>query len=215
MTFESWGLSDQHLMPDAVVAFVDGELGRAPYDRVTAHLARCPWCAAEVSAQRQARSEVRAADVPTMSPGLLAALRAIPQEVDLPSTPDNLAVTADGQLVAVQRPEVFGAGKQAFGAAAPLGSGPKLGEGKSVLGGRRTGRRAAQGAGVVVSGLVLGALALVNTGPAPVSEQQLPRPAQEDFEPVGFTGGATSTPSSSPLPTTSTPVPVPVTALVR
>jgi hypothetical protein len=43
-----------------------------------------------------------------------------------------------------------------------LGSSAKLGEGRAVLG-RRPGRRAAQGAGVVVSGLVLGALALVNT----------------------------------------------------
>ena len=185
MTFESWGLSDQHLMPDAVVAFVDGELGRTPHDRATAHLSRCPWCAAEVAAQRQARSAVRTADVPSMSAGFLASLRAIPQEVDLPSAPDNLAVTEDGQLVAVQRPEAVAA----FGSSAPLGSSPRLGEGSAVLG-RKPGRRAAQGAGVVVSGLVLGALALVNTGGGPAPVLAEPYPAAGDIEPVGFVGAA-------------------------
>ncbi len=93
-----------------------------------------------------------------MSAGLLASLRAIPQEVDLPATPDGLAVAEDGQLVAMQRTD-----RARFGTSKPLGSGPRLGEGRTVLG-RRSSRRAAQGAGVVVSGLVLGALALVNTG---------------------------------------------------
>ncbi|HVK22543.1 MAG TPA: zf-HC2 domain-containing protein [Actinokineospora sp.] len=173
----SFGLPEQHLLPDAVVAFVDGEMPRTVVDRVTAHLARCPWCAADISAQRQARAAVRAADTPSMPAGLLASLRAIPQEVDLPATPDGLAVSADGQLVAVQRPDRAG-----FGTSAPLGSSPKLGEGRNVLG-RRPVRRAAQGAGVVVSGLVLGALAFVNTGTDP-SE-----PATgADVEPVGFVG---------------------------
>ncbi|OLR90112.1 anti-sigma factor family protein [Actinokineospora bangkokensis] len=181
MTF---GLSDQHLMPDAVVAFVDGELGRTPHDRATAHLARCPFCAAEVTAQRQARAAVRTAPAPSMPAGLLAALQAIPQEVDLPSAPDNLAVTDDGQLVAVQRPEALPTtpDKVPFGASAPLGSSPRLGQGPTVLG-RKPSRRAAQGAGVVVSGLVLGALALVNTGP---STPPTPAQPQPDIEPAGF-----------------------------
>jgi len=193
MTFESLGLPDQHLMPDAVVAFVDGELGRTPHDRATAHLARCPWCAAEVTAQRQARSAVRAADVPSMSAGFLASLRAIPQEVDLPGAPDNLAVTDDGQLVAIQRPEAAAA----FGTATPLGSSPRLGEGSAVLG-RRSGRRAAQGAGVVVSGLVLGALALVNTGGGPVPGAAEPYPTAGDIEPVGFVGARPTVADQAP-----------------
>lgn len=175
-----WGLPEQHLLPDAVVAFVDGELSRTAVDRVTAHLARCPWCAADINAQRQARAAVRAADTPAMPAGLLASLRAIPQEVDLPATPDGLAVTEDGQLVAVQRPD-----RVAFGSSVPLGSSPKLGESRNVLG-RRPGRRAAQGAGVVVSGLVLGALAFVNTGG---SDSPVDPNFGSDVEPAGFVGG--------------------------
>ncbi|SDD00026.1 zf-HC2 domain-containing protein [Actinokineospora iranica] len=189
MTFErAWGLPEQHLMPDAVVAFVDGELGRTAHDRAVAHLAGCRWCAAEINAQRQARAAVRAADVPSMPAGLLASLRAIPQEVELPATPDGLAVTEDGQLVAIQRPER--AQTTGFGSSTPLGSSAKLGEGRAVLG-RRSGKRAAQGAGVVVSGLVLGALALVNTtGAAPTTERAEPAVpiVGGGVEPVGFVG---------------------------
>ncbi len=188
MSFESaWALPEQHLMPDAVVAFVDGELGRTAHDRAVNHLAACPWCAAEITAQRQARTAVRSADAPSMSAGLLASLRAIPHEVELPATPDGLAVTDDGQLVAIQRPEHLPAG--AFGSSAPLGSSTKLGEGRTVLG-RRGGRRAAQGAGVVVSGLVLGALALVNTSGALPSSDSVdpPPPVGGDVLPVGFVG---------------------------
>jgi anti-sigma factor RsiW len=157
-----WGLFEQHLMPDAVVAFVDGELSPVACDRAASHVARCPYCAAEVSAQRQARAAVRSADVPAVPAALLASLRAIPQEVELPGSPDGLAISQDGQLVAVQRPDRIGVGLP-FGAGAPLGSSVKLGEGRVVVG-RRMGRRTVQGAGVVVSGLVLGALALVNSG---------------------------------------------------
>lgn len=182
MTFDlSWGLSEQHLLPDAVVALVDGELTPTAHARATAHAATCAWCAAEISTQRQARAAVRAADDPATPAGLLAALRAIPLEVDLPQAPDNLAVTQDGQLVTVQRHTTQGG----FGSGRPFGSSPHLGEGKAVLG-RRPGRRAAQGAGVVVSSLVLGALALVNTGdpgPLPVTARmESPPPAAEDVE---------------------------------
>ena len=160
-----WGLSEQHLMPDAVVAFVDGELSPTACDRAASHVAKCPLCAAEVAAQRQARAAVQAADTPTPPAGLLASLRAIPQEVELPASPDGLAVTEDGQLVALQRPE-----RAPLGSSQPLGSSPKLGEGRAVLG-FRLGRRTASGAGVVVSGLVLGALALVNSGSTPTADQ--------------------------------------------
>ncbi len=153
-----WGLSEQHLLPDAVVAFVDGELSATAHDRAAAHVARCALCAGEIAAQRQAASAVQSANTFSAPAGLLASLRAIPQQVEMPAMPDGLAVTQDGQLVAVQRPDRV----PALGGTAPLGSSAKLGEGGAVLG-RKPGRRTAQGAGVVVSGLVLGALALVST----------------------------------------------------
>jgi anti-sigma factor RsiW len=166
-------LPEQHLLPDAVVAFVDGELTSVAHGRVVAHLARCPMCAAEAAEQRQARAEVRAAAAPTMPAGLLATLRAIPSDADLPDDHDHLAMTAEGQLVAVQRPE------RALGASKPLGSSTPLGSG-NVL---RTGRRTAQGAGVV-AGLVLGALAMV--GP-----QVIGASGQTPVEPThGDVGGA-------------------------
>ncbi|RSM86940.1 zf-HC2 domain-containing protein [Kibdelosporangium aridum] len=160
-----WNLPEQHLMPDAVVAFVDGELSPGARDRVAAHMMSCPCCAAEIAAQRQARAAVRAADAPSMSASLLANLRAIPQNTDLPGMPDNLAMTQEGQLVAIQRPDRVG-GSRPLGSNAALGSQPRLGEGPNVIG---RGRRTAQGAGVVVSGLVLGALALVAPSGAPAA----------------------------------------------
>jgi anti-sigma factor RsiW len=165
-----WGLSEQHLLPDVVVAFVDGELSPTAYDRVSSHMARCQGCAGEIAAQRQAASAVQSANAFSAPAGLLANLRAIPEQVEMPEMPDGLAMTQDGQLVAVQRPDRVAA----LGGTAPLGTSAKLGEGRAVLG-RRPGRRAAQGAGVVVSGLVLGALALTTAGsggtpqPAPTS----------------------------------------------
>ena len=149
-----WGLSEQHLLPDVVVAFVDGELSATAHDRAASHMARCSQCLADVVAQRQAASAVQTAGVPAVPAALLATLRAIPQQVDMPATPDGLAMTDDGQLVVVQKPDQMPAGSAPFGSSAPLGSSTKLGEGRTVLG-----RRAAQGAGVVVSSLVLGALA--------------------------------------------------------
>jgi len=163
-----WGLSEQHLLPDAVVAFVDGELSATAYDRASSHMARCRLCAADIAAQRQAASAVQSANAFSAPAGLLANLRAIPDNVEMPATPDGLAVTQDGQLVAVQRPE-----RVPFAAGPPLGSSAKLGEGDAVLG-RRPGRRAAQGAGVVVSGLVLGALALVNSSSGAESPPRVP-----------------------------------------
>ncbi|WP_409466697.1 anti-sigma factor family protein [Amycolatopsis sp. GA6-003] len=163
-----WRFAESHLMPDAVVALVDGELTPAAHDRALAHLARCPDCAAEVTAQRQAVAAVREAGAPSMSAGFLASLRSIPEHTELPGSPDNLAVTADGQLVAIQRPDRVAGLRDAgvLGGAAPLGTTAPLGQSATVLGGGRfafSRKRAAQGAGVVVSGLVLSALALVGT----------------------------------------------------
>ncbi|GAB3469524.1 anti-sigma factor family protein [Actinophytocola sediminis] len=183
-----WGLSEQHLLPDVVVAFVDGELSATAHDRASAHMARCPHCLADIVAQRQTASVVQSADVPSVPAGLLATLRAIPQQVEMPTAPDGLAMTDDGQLVVVQRPERMPA---PFGASPPLGSSAKLGEGDAVLG-RRSSRRTAQGAGVVVSGLVLGALALVSTGgdeePRPAVGTQPDRPAVADANQIKQAG---------------------------
>jgi anti-sigma factor RsiW len=163
-----WALPESHLLPDAVVAFVDGELSHGARDRAASHITRCPACAGDVRAQRQAVDAIRGAGAPSMSAGFLASLRSIPEHTDLPSSPDNLAITADGQLVAVQRPDRVAGLRDSgvLGGVAPLGSSAPLGQSPNVLGGGRLGgvkRRAAQGAGVVVSGLVLSALALVGT----------------------------------------------------
>lgn len=160
----AWGFLDQHLAPDAVVALVDGELSTGAQDRASAHLARCPFCAAEVAAQRHASRAVRGAGVPAAPSALLAALMAIPQEVELPDRPDGLALTPDGQLVAVLKPNeahqwgLLG-GQSALGSGRPLGSSDPLGSGSAVLGDERRagGRRSAS---IVASGLVIGALAL-------------------------------------------------------
>ncbi|MGH3772735.1 MAG: zf-HC2 domain-containing protein [Pseudonocardiaceae bacterium] len=95
----------QHLAVDAVVAFVDGELGPAARDRASAHLSECQSCVAEVAAQCQARSVVRSAWCPSAPADLLAALRDIPHTADLPDVP-----------------------------APPLGSSQRWGTGPSVLG---------------------------------------------------------------------------------
>ncbi|MFE0028703.1 anti-sigma factor family protein [Amycolatopsis sp. NPDC059021] len=168
MTAPRWGLPESHLLPDAVVAFVDGELSLGAMDRAAAHIARCASCAADVTAQRQVVAAVKRAGEPSMSAGFLASLRAIPEQTELPSAPDNLAVTADGQLVAIQRPDRVAGLRETgvLGGTAPIGSAAPLGQSPNVLGGGRFGgarKRAAQGAGVVVSGLVLSALALVGT----------------------------------------------------
>ncbi|GAA0537955.1 hypothetical protein GCM10011581_04820 [Saccharopolyspora subtropica] len=186
-----WGLSEQHLALDAIVAFVDGELSPSAHDRAAAHLARCPACTADAAAQRQARAAVRAAGTPSISPKLLQALRAIPTHAELPSQPDGLALTEDGQLVTVSRPDQA----KRFGGGAVLGSSTPLGGHQQPLGtaspfasdiarppARRVGRRTKQGAGVVFSGLVLGALALMNL---PVDEDGKPVPG-----PVPLPGGA-------------------------
>ena len=209
-----WGLPESHLLPDVVVAFVDGELSHGARDRAASHITRCAACAAEVRAQRQAVDAIRRASAPSMSAGFLASLQSIPQHTELPSTPDNLAITADGQLVAVQRPDRVAGLRDTgvLGGVAPLGSSAPLGQSPNVLGGGRFKRRAAQGAGVVVSGLVLSALALVGTsadggdgtpetgGGAPqqanllpaqmaVPQQQAPAPTAPSTTPVAVPAG--------------------------
>ncbi|MDT7712135.1 MAG: hypothetical protein QOG46_824 [Pseudonocardiales bacterium] len=112
----------QHLAVDAVVAFVDGELAAAARDRAAAHLMACPSCAAEVAAQRQARSVVRSAQCPPVPADLLAALRDIPHTADLADSPARLA----GMVADVTDPNRLPAG--------PLGTSPRWGTGPSMLG---------------------------------------------------------------------------------
>ena len=172
--------AEEHLAVEAVVAYVDGELSVAAHERATRHLAACTLCTAEVAAQRQARAAVRGATAPAMPASLLAALHAIPHSVDLSSGPDGLdqldglAMGEDGQFVVPQRPlggvapmALTPRGMAPLGLTAPLGSGDRLGSAALTTPAGRTARRVVQGAGVVVSGLVLGALALTAPGAAP------------------------------------------------
>lgn len=138
-----WG--SDHLTAEAVVALVDDELARRPHERALAHVADCPQCAAEVRAQRRARSALRSATCPSLPSSLLSSLCAIPQDTELPPPPAGLAVTADGELVSVLRP----APEASDRAAAPA----------DPAHGRRPGRMRF-GTGAAVSGLALGALAL-------------------------------------------------------
>ncbi|WP_033295124.1 anti-sigma factor family protein [Amycolatopsis jejuensis] len=208
-----WRFAESHLMPDVVVALVDGELSPGAQDRATSHVAHCPGCAAEVTAQRQAVAAVKRAGEPSMSAGFLASLRSIPEHTDLPGSPDNLAVTADGQLVAIQRPDRVAGLRDmgVLGGAAPLGTTAPLGQSANVLGGGRftlSRKRAAQGAGVVVSGLVLSALALVGTS-ADSGEGSDPAtlpPANANFAPAKMGAPTSSSPSSLPTPSSVVPV---------
>ena len=197
---------ESHLLPDAVVAFVDQELSLGAQERAAAHLAHCPRCAAEVAAQRAASEAVRQARTPSISASFLASLQRIPQTADLPNGPDNLAIGPNGQVMAVQRPDQVaglrdGLPSGALGTSAPLGTSPTvLGNGPRLAGGRK---RATQGAGVVVSGLVLSALALVATtnlseeGARDADPSATPR---TDVLPAKFGGhAATDTLKATPL----------------
>ncbi|WP_207920409.1 zf-HC2 domain-containing protein [Saccharopolyspora aridisoli] len=224
-----WGLPEQHLALDALVAFVDGELSPSAHDRAVAHLAGCPACTADAAAQRQARAAVRAADTPSVSPELLQALQAIPSSAELPAQPENLALTEDGQLVTVSRPERL----KRFGSGPVLGSSTPLGGSQQPLGtrvtsyddppegsaDRRASRRTKQGAGVVFSGLVLGALAFMNL---PITDEDghplpgapVPLPGGAFSNAVIPAAGNTALPSES-APTSSIAPPEPQVAAVH
>ncbi|GAA4857365.1 zf-HC2 domain-containing protein [Saccharopolyspora cebuensis] len=212
-----WSLPEQHLALEAIVAFVDGELGPSARDRASAHLAGCPACASDAAAQRQARAAVQAAGTPSVSPSLLQALQSIPSHAEIPAQPDGLALTEDGQLVAMSRPNrarfgtgpVLGSSRPLGGSQQPLGSSVRgtlggsrpLGD-PAALGespedaappreSRGVGRRTRQGAGVVFSGLVLGALAFMNL---PTSEEDWPQDTTAPPLPGG--GGSGVIPAS-------------------
>jgi anti-sigma factor RsiW len=152
-----WG--QDHLSAEAVAAYVDGELGERPYDRATRHLAECGECAAQVVAQGQARAALRSARCPSLPSSLISSLRSIPQDADLPPAPNGLAMTRDGQFVAMldSAPPRSNSARSAppssmLTAAPPAGLAEPLTPSRS--------RRGRLGAGAAMSGLALGALAI-------------------------------------------------------
>lgn len=165
VTAPDWGQG--HLSLDAIVAYVDDELAHGPHLRATQHLAQCHECAAQVVTQGQARSALRMAGGPSLPTSLLSSLRSIPQDAELPPSAD-LAVTADGQLVSVLRPERLAplpsdavrppeqADLAALAAAPPAGTDHS----DHTDHHDRRPRRRLLGTGVAVSGLALGAIAL-------------------------------------------------------
>jgi hypothetical protein len=165
-----WGQA--HLTSDAIVAFVDDELAAGAHERAARHLQACPECAAEVVAQAQARAALRSAAGPMLPSSLLSALRSIPQDTDLPAPPPGLAMSADGQLVSVLRPQ----------AARPQRQPPVAPPQARATSTRQ--RRLRFGAGAAVSGLALGALALAFPALAP---DATPTPDAADR---GVLGGA-------------------------
>lgn len=83
--------STEHLAADAVVAYVDGVLPASAAARADAHLRLCPECVAEITAQRAARSALRACCDVHIPDRLLGALTEIPtREYDL-RRPDGRA----------------------------------------------------------------------------------------------------------------------------
>lgn len=163
VTAPDWG--QDHLSPEAVVAFVDDELAHGPFLRASQHLAQCAECSAHVVAQGQARAALRTAEGPSLPSSLLSSLRSIPQNTDLPGPPAGLAVTCDGQFVSVLRPE----------------------RDADPAPGRRPGhRRIRIGTGVAVSGLAIGAMAFGL--PAASSGTGVPVPAGPDRGVLGGSG---------------------------
>ncbi|MGB3302755.1 zf-HC2 domain-containing protein [Gordonia sp. (in: high G+C Gram-positive bacteria)] len=77
--------STEHLNPEAVVAYVDNELTASASSRADAHLALCPDCSREVTAQARARKILQGCQGKVNAPeSLRAQLSQIPtQQIDL------------------------------------------------------------------------------------------------------------------------------------
>ncbi|HSU08921.1 MAG TPA: zf-HC2 domain-containing protein [Pseudonocardia sp.] len=171
-----WGQA--HLTLDAIVAYVDDELGAGAHARAEAHLRCCGECRTEVVAQRQARAALRDAGGPCLPSNLLRSLRSIPVETELPPMPPGLGVTADGQFVLLRDaspgPAAAPCDHRRPGSAphhpdappAGLASGPSA---------RRFSRRARYGAvsGIALSALTVGALATPSDTPAPTPQSRV------------------------------------------
>lgn len=70
--------STEHLSIEAVAAYVDGELRMSAHLRAGHHLSLCEQCAAEVEAQRQARTALRDSCPISIPSTLLGTLSQIP-----------------------------------------------------------------------------------------------------------------------------------------
>ena len=95
----------QHLTVNVAAAFVDGELTATAYERAAEHLTTCQTCAAEVAAQRQARSAVRAVKIPQVPTGM-GALHNI-HHADQPHTLRRLAAEVKYRVVSHALQEVL------------------------------------------------------------------------------------------------------------
>jgi hypothetical protein len=82
--------STEHLSTEAIAAFVDGELRMTAHLRAAHHLSLCPQCAAEVDAQRQARTALRDSCPIAIPSSLLGMLSQIPHH-----TPEEPPAEAD------------------------------------------------------------------------------------------------------------------------
>jgi anti-sigma factor RsiW len=89
--------STEHLSTEAVAAFVDGELRMTAHLRAAHHLSLCPQCAAEVEAQRQARSALRDSCPIAVPSSLLGMLSQIPHHTpqQSPEQTDQQQLAAD------------------------------------------------------------------------------------------------------------------------
>jgi hypothetical protein len=87
--------STEHLSTEAVAAFVEGELRMTAHLRAAHHLSLCPQCAAEVEAQRQARSALRDSCPIVVPSSLLGMLSQIPHH-----TPQQPPEQTDQQQLA-------------------------------------------------------------------------------------------------------------------
>ena len=172
VSLPDWG--QDHLSPEAVAAFVDEELAPGPHARAERHLSVCPECGAQVRAQAQARSALRAAAAPCVPSALLSMLQSIPQSAELPPAPHGLAVTEDGQLVSTMRAlpaDAPPAGLDSAGLdSAHLDSARAAEAGFARAPALGAPRRARLGVGMAAAGLALiaiGAAALPSDSPVP------------------------------------------------
>jgi len=88
-------LPEQHLMPYAVVAFVEDELSLVAREHAAEHIARCALCAAEVAILRQARRATRDA-VKDLTPRERRALAIIADGLDRNGYPPSVREIGDG-----------------------------------------------------------------------------------------------------------------------
>lgn len=149
------GMFDDHLSLDAVVAYADGELSLVAYQRVAAHLSRCPACAADVAEQTAASQYLRQACIPRMPGALFDALRSIPTALPAEGTgtaaplmPEHLGRSTHHRPGAGSQTEEF----------------PSSGFGRLFR----------FGAGALVTGIAVGAVVLGGAGD-PVSTPAGPR----------------------------------------